>query len=514
MRLRLGAFARYRPRVLTVVVLLTVAATLVLSNLSFDEQPFEIRYWATFVHACHKSYGWPLIWHRFIIYDDVASTSSTVGWYYSPTRLLANVALWLVILIAPAAACEWLVRRYRPRLRWGLRTMLAAIALIAALCTWCVAARNRANVQEPLIAEITARGGRVMFARFGPQWLDLFGVDAYRRRIVGAELESDQDYPADGDAGDEAILRRLGQLPGLKYLFLTAGFDDPRLIAALAEMRQLRVLGLQRNFGSDAPEDQWMLDDCLSAVAQMTELEELYLSEMRFGRDHLARFDRLKKLRSLSLAYSKNGFDPDSDPPLLSRLPALLRLEALDVSYSDIGDADLHRLAVLPRLKSLDLMGTQVSAAGLAQLGALDSLEELATDVDLATAAGLDALLAIKRLKRLHIESNDSMTFRGTEVTAKLPLDRGDEAFVRKADLDGCLRALATLRREKPGIVIDADRFALHGRTQQERFWQRHDAVVGPRAAWLPASAHPWCTPAAKARCEAWLEEQGISISF
>ena len=134
---------------------------------------------------------------------------------------------------------------------------------------------------------------------------------------------------------------------------------------------------------------------------------------------------------------------------------------------------------------------------------------ELAIDVSAATAAGLDALLAIERLKRLHITRS-----YGLSEEAKLPLDRGGEVFVLQADLEGCLRALQTLRREKPGIVIDADEYALYGWMKQERFWQQRDHVVGLRAAWLPASAFPWIAPVRKARCEAWLEEQGISISF
>lgn len=134
----------------------------------------------------------------------------------------------------------------------------------------------------------------------------------------------------------------------------------------------------------------------------------------------------------------------------------------------------------------------------------------MAIDVNAATAAGLDALLAIERLKKLHIKRSYGLP----EEEAKLPLDHGGEVFVLKADLDGCLRALETLRRKKPGLVVDADEYALHGGVKEERFWQQRAAVVSLRAAWAPASGHPWCAPAAKARCEAWLEERGISISF
>ena len=58
MFLKPGTFSRYRPRVLTLVVLCVVSAMLVLANLTFDKNSED---W-----FAAKSYGWPLIWHRFV----------------------------------------------------------------------------------------------------------------------------------------------------------------------------------------------------------------------------------------------------------------------------------------------------------------------------------------------------------------------------------------------------------------------------------------------------------------
>lgn len=60
MRRFLRAFSAYRPRLLTVLLLTVVAALLMLANLS-AEQSLPQRHWIAFGH---KSYGWPLIWHR------------------------------------------------------------------------------------------------------------------------------------------------------------------------------------------------------------------------------------------------------------------------------------------------------------------------------------------------------------------------------------------------------------------------------------------------------------------
>lgn len=161
MRRLFRAFSRYRPRLLTLALLALIAALITLSNLS-PEQSLPQRDWTDFGH---KSYGWPLIWHRYVLCD---RSRDTVGWYVSYRRLAANLTIWLVILVVPLAMCEWLLRRYPPRWRWSLRAMLAVISLIALGCEWFVHARNRANEEDALIATIRGERGEVWMERWGP----------------------------------------------------------------------------------------------------------------------------------------------------------------------------------------------------------------------------------------------------------------------------------------------------------------------------------------------------------
>ena len=78
---------RYRPRILTLLVLAVVAATAVLSNLTFD-----LEYMGDF---SRKSYGWPLVWRRCVLVQ--YGSWRTVGWYNSPPRLGGNIAMWIAI---------------------------------------------------------------------------------------------------------------------------------------------------------------------------------------------------------------------------------------------------------------------------------------------------------------------------------------------------------------------------------------------------------------------------------
>ena len=127
--------SRYRPRALTLLVIAAIAALLVLANLSdvvgkrlpprstadnwrFDVQappeddPQPLTVW-------HLSYGWPLLWRQYVIF--AAWGGPDVHECHSAGRLATNAVVWFAMLAAPAATCEWLLRRYKPRLRWSLR---------------------------------------------------------------------------------------------------------------------------------------------------------------------------------------------------------------------------------------------------------------------------------------------------------------------------------------------------------------------------------------------------------
>jgi len=96
----------------------------------------------------------------------------------------------------------------------------------------------------------------------------------------------------------------------------------------------------------------------------------------------------------------------DAELPVLA---ALTQLQDLDLSSTQVTDAGLPVLAALTQLQDLDLSNTQVTDAGLPVLRALTQLQALYLFNTSVTDAGLSALAVLTQLRDLDL--------RGTEVT-------------------------------------------------------------------------------------------------
>jgi hypothetical protein len=473
---------------LTLDVLTVIAALIVLANLSFDVrgangERIKLQEIIT-LDIRQLSYGWPLVSHRYTLAPALGpSPMGVVGWYYHPGRLAANVAIWLALLAAPAGVCEWLLRRYRPRLRWSLRTMLAGVALAAMLCAWFVAVRNRMNLQEELTAKISGRGGQVWIERRGPRWLGVVGADRFRKHIfavrVKRTLGDDLEYIQD-EEDDLQLLEQLARLPRLQYLHLDdlAGFtpamagelcrfqqlrvlsidleclddDTSEALATLSEAQQLRTL--QINVFDLSEDYERRSRECVAAVDRITQFERLALSFPKIDDDRLDCLADLTNLNRLSLSgLASTHSDSHSRPPLLRRLPVLPQLETLRLADCEIDGRDLHDLKRLPRLRSLALEITIANPAEIAELASLESLEELAIagagNHGLLSPAGLGALQALRRLKTLRIPWYKPWSeVKRWLPGARLPSVSADEE-------ESCFRAIEALQQSNPGLVIE-----------------------------------------------------------
>lgn len=528
-------FARYRPRLLTLALLAAAALLIALANLSADYSLPEIDPFA----FGHKSYGWPLIWHRYVIC--YPNSLRTVGWYPSYSRLAMNVPMWLLLLGVPAGMCEWLLRRHRLRMQWGLRAMLIAVGLIGLGMGWFVAARDRANVEDAIIAAINDDRGRVWVERRGPQWLDLFGVDRYRRHIAGVSIE----YHFGERPDDPVLLKQIARLRDLRHLCLKIhrwtpdlGLTDalsamPRLrslsingatsedLVAVGKMSRLERLGLRHTIDTElctclerlpslkslvlsaAKGDELASHRFLATVGKLKNLKELCLRDLTIHGPSLACLAELNQLKLLSLS-DVSGVDENADGILLGNLPPLPRLESLDLQESKVYDGDLCRLAALPRLKSLSLAGTWVTEAAIAELARQPSLEDLSISGGTVSPSGLAKLAAIERLRSVHISGTTSRI--GRSGKCDLVLDDPLPICVWYNELKAFRGALQVLRQSKTGIRIDSQAGRMH---HMDMHWFRAnwgglfcdalDPLPNRHSGWSPATEWPALGPSGRA---------------
>ncbi len=444
---------QWRPRLVTLLILMFVSAPIVLANLNFD----VLHIGPT---ASRSVYGWPLIWYWHV--DQSVGFSFSQAWDFSASALAANLMLWILTLGVVGITSEWLMRRCWPQSCFSLKTLLGGVALAGVLCACYAAARNRAQMQDEVIALI-GNNRNVYFERWGPKWLDLIGADRFRRRIVAARVDQE-------DLNDE-LFERLGRLPDLRFLdidpyryhgpFVFA----PGTAAALGEMRQLRMLSV--NCMNDSVEARHATYQCFAAIGKLNQLERLRVHNLEEGGDDLSHLAALTNLKTLALdfcSFSDDDYEErarNGDASTLANLPILPCLETLELSGCELGDENLGRLACFPRLTALNLSDSSVSDTGLMKLAPLESLEELAIDEYMATPEGLEALVTLKSLRAIHIAGIaanriDGVNADATISRATLALDDGREWVVLSSEFPGLHSAIAALRESHPGIVIDA----------------------------------------------------------
>ncbi|HJT31492.1 MAG TPA: hypothetical protein VJ783_05530 [Pirellulales bacterium] len=519
------------------IVLVVIGAPVVLANLSSDTVRDPAKPMTQVVH------GWPFVWHWYNIAGLGSFSPRIHSGDFSAGWLAANLLVWLVALAAPAASCEWALRRYRPGFRWSLRAMFVAVALAAACCGWYSNARNRADVQDPLLTAFSDEPfTKVWLERTGPEWLDLVGADRLRRYIIGARIGT-KDVERYG-ATVEGHLLRISRLPKLRSLSLGGDRLTPAMIEALSDMRQLRELSLSvdrltpamiealdemrqlrelriytKRWNSEGDAKQ-LAHDCLVAIGKMPRLERLHMEGTEIAAESLACLAGLKHLKSLSFDSAFGD-----QPSLFTHLPALPNLETIDLDSCQVSEEDLRHLATFPRLRSLGLRGVLVGEGGLADVACLKTLqplEELALDFELATPESLETLQALKHLKTLHFKVWHS--FDDTRPLVAIALGHGDEVKVLEpegdrfvailrghddelevleTECDRFVAALRALRQSKPGIVVDADTSAICWQPQLDYRSEYSPLKDTLDRHLLLATFHRWLTPLERARYDA-----------
>ncbi len=197
-------------------------------------------------------------------------------------------------------------------------------------------------------------------------------------RMSGAEA----DHPGfNAEFSRKALGQLLRSLPNVYEIDLRGTNIGDAQLNALGDVdalaKTLTILNLDTTHISDG---------ALAPLADLTEMDTMYLSATQIGDEGLAHLRRMKKLRSLVL---DGTIITDVG---LKELGRMRSLRGLGIAHTGISDAGLRHLRSLP-LEGLSLIGTGVTDAGLVHFReGMTDLQQLALVDTKVTKEGVDQL--------------------------------------------------------------------------------------------------------------------------
>jgi serine/threonine-protein kinase len=129
-----------------------------------------------------------------------------------------------------------------------------------------------------------------------------------------------------------------------------------------------------------------------------------------------------------------------------------LPLRQLDLYGTSITDRSLSEIKNMKHLQELNLSHTDITDAGLDQLVGLPQLKRLSLKSVPVSDRGIDALAKIKKLECLNLKYNASITAKGMEKLANMPVLR--ELRIRKSHIIGDLQLIG-LKSSKNIKILD-----------------------------------------------------------
>jgi|LakMenEpi03Aug12_release.lakeMendotaPanAssembly.Ray.scaffolds.fasta_scaffold83765_2 Leucine-rich repeat (LRR) protein len=236
--------------------------------------------------------------------------------------------------------------------------------------------------------------------------LNAFAANLFRTRALGWSDPAYSVTPREPhDVHFDRMLTILPFCPCVKEVRLVPVSEVRRRLAQLAKSPWIISLDLSN---SD------IVDEYLAALADMTQLEYLFLSGnpklTDAGIAHLAKCTKLRHLELRQTSVTGSGF---------AALAGCQELRYLGLTGCPVTDEHFLRLPHFPKLENLHLAGTQVTDAGLNRLNGWYSLTEIFASKFMTTAA-----------KQAFNEANRAARQNAREAGVPLDPKRGGRPFL------------------------------------------------------------------------------------
>lgn len=381
-----------------------------------------------------------------------------------------------------------------PRLRFGL--VLAAFLFGCTAAAWAESAGDAQRLVEQLGSE------RFSDRAAATRELQRLGRDAIPQLVAGVrnndaetrrralfilhELAGSDDV-ADADAVFAALTKLAADSGSAAQPMAEETLREVRLERADAALDQLRKLGASVDYfnrglgegihvkiqsswrGTDQDvalitrvdtlqaltlDSDQLGDKALDSVAQLKQLDWLYLGSSGITGKGLARLSALGQLRTLSLSNSRLSDEQ------FAQLPPLASLEALGLDGTQLTDAGLEHLADFPTIRSLWLDQTRITSSGIARLTVLQDLTTLYISETNISGPGLAELHKLPQLRYISLKNcqltpEDMQRLSGLTELDNLGLDHTNVSDEHLAQLTN-LPKLRTLWLSKCPVTDEA----------------------------------------------------------
>jgi Leucine-rich repeat (LRR) protein len=262
------------------------------------------------------------------------------GW----TALIAVAAVGVTMLLLALWFAASLLFRWR--FQFSIRSLLAAVVVVAIPCSWLATEMEEAKEQWKAADAIEDLDGTVKWDEpAASRWLRNLLGDYYFSSVVKVDFFS---APA-----DDAAMAHVEKLSRLEDLDVRGTRVTDAGLKYLKKLNQLRVLGLNVTRVTDAG---------MEHLKELRHLEWLRLDDTHVTDAGLKYLAGLSQLRLLGLNRTLVG---DAG---LEHIKALAKLDTLDLGETRVTDAGLQHVTGLKQLKSLELSGTRVTTAGVKTL--------------------------------------------------------------------------------------------------------------------------------------------------
>lgn len=286
----------------------------------------------------------------------------------------------------------------RPRLQYGLRSLLIATLVVCLGLGWYV---GRVRRQQRAVAALTADGATIFY--YDGCDTSFFTADDF---FEGEKVENPQTLAEWIEYYSPTRLRMaLGTdfFRRVDRVDCSWNFDFPHDPDVLLHLPGLRELDLH-----------FALDEDLAVVGALTDLTKLRMSHSIISDAGLAKLAKLRNLESLEISFEQHILMSISHQPItdagLAHLASLRRLKVLDLSGSSIEGDGLRHLAGMTDLERLDLGETKLTDAALVHLARLPQLKWLDIHDTVVTPGLAEEMLPNTEVTRYNVSGSPALT--------------------------------------------------------------------------------------------------------